>query len=221
MSSHRYVAAALFLCGLILSPLPSLHAESLHLMFVDTSGKPVSDGVAVIRGPGLPVVTATEPVRITQRDKTFRPLVTVIHTGHAVEFPNEDDIMHHVYSFSKPKKFDIPLYKEKKPEPVVFDQPGVIVLGCNIHDWMKAYIYVTDAPLFGKSGETGKLSFSLPAGSYTLEVWHPRLKKVQGDPFPRQIVIGSGMSVEQQIVFDLKKESSPSRAPGLDATSGY
>ncbi|HNV71384.1 MAG TPA: methylamine utilization protein, partial [Candidatus Ozemobacteraceae bacterium] len=196
-------------------------AEQLQLTVVDTSEKPVADAVVVIRGDGLAPLPATGPALITQHDKTFRPLVTVIRIGTAVEFPNEDDIMHHVYSFSKPKKFDIPLYKDKKPEPVIFEQPGVVTLGCNIHDWMKAFIYVTDAPVFGKTSETGTLAFTVPVGTCAIDVWHPRLKKVQGDPLPRQVTIIRGAPSDLRIVLELKKSSTPSRAPTLDTGGSY
>ena len=196
-------------------------ADSLTLTFTDQSGKPVNDAVACITGPGLTPPVATGSALIVQRDKTFRPLVTLIHTGMRVEFPNEDCIMHHVYSFSKPKKIDIPLYKDQKPQPVVFDKAGLVVLGCNIHDWMKAYVYVTDAPVYGKSKESGTLGFTLPPGSYSLELWHPRLKKVQGESFPKTISVGSGKPTTYSFSLEIKKESTANRAPTLEPGGSY
>ena len=72
-----------------------------------------------------------------------------VGVGTRVEFPNNDSVSHQVYSFSPAKRFQLPLYKGEIHPPVTFDQPGLVVLGCNIHDSMVGYIYVTDAPYFG------------------------------------------------------------------------
>ena len=100
-----------------------------------------------------------------------------VRTGTAVSFPNNDDIRHHVYSFSEAKKFELPLYKGVPAEPVVFDQAGTVVLGCNIHDWMLAYVYVVDTPWRLVTDEKGAgVLDDLPAGRYRVDVLHPRLK---------------------------------------------
>lgn len=114
---------------------------------------------------------------IDQVDKEFVNHVTAVRTGTAVSFPNRDQIRHHVYSFSPSKQFDIPLYKGTPAKPVRFDKPGVVVLGCNIHDWMSAYIFVSDTPYFAVSDKKGNATIrNIPAGNYRVEVWHPRLK---------------------------------------------
>jgi hypothetical protein len=93
-----------------------------------------------------------------------------------VSFPNRDDIRHQVYSFSPAKRFELRLYKGTPSEPVLFDKPGLVVLGCNIHDWMVGYIYVTDDPWFAVSDATGTLHLdALPAGRYQVTLWHPQM----------------------------------------------
>src|SRR5204863_937520 len=105
---------------------------------------------------GGPAPMRRRDAAVAQKDKTFIPFVTVVQTGTPVQFPNQDPIRHHVYSFSPPKPFEIKLYAGTPVAPIVFDKPGEVVLGCNIHDHMLAYIYVVDTPYFGKTGKDGR-----------------------------------------------------------------
>lgn len=115
---------------------------------------------------------------IGQVDKTFVPYVSVVQTGTAVSFPNRDTVRHHVYSFSAPKVFDLKLYSGTPAQPVVFDKPGLVALGCNIHDWMLAYVLIVDTPWFDVTAANGRAEVkNLPAGEYRLVVWHPRMKE--------------------------------------------
>jgi hypothetical protein len=108
-----------------------------------------------------------------QRNKEFVPHVLAVHSNTNVTFPNSDNIRHQVYSFSPTKRFELKLY-EGIPAAQVFDKPGVVVLGCNIHDWMLGYIYVTDDPWFAVSDAKGQIAFELPAGHYKVTLWHPQ-----------------------------------------------
>ena len=92
-----------------------------------------------------------------------------------MSFPNRDNIRHHVYSFSSAKKLS-PLYIGTPSAPVVFDKPGPVALGCNIHDWMVGYSVVA-TPHFAKTtAERQGAPGGLPAGPYEARVWHPRLR---------------------------------------------
>jgi hypothetical protein len=114
-------------------------------------------------------------VAVEQFDREFVPYVSVIQTGTTVTFPNRDPILHHVYSFAPAKTFEIKLYTGKSPGVIVFDKPGVVNIGCNIHDWMIAYLLVVSTPYFAKTNASGVARFrDLPAGGYELRVWHPR-----------------------------------------------
>ena len=95
-----------------------------------------------------------------QFNKTFVPGVLPIAVGTQVRFPNRDQIRHHVYSFSRAKRFELPLYKGEDAPPVLFDKPGVVKIGCNIHDWMSAIILVLPNDRFAVTDEDG--TFSLP-----------------------------------------------------------
>ncbi|HAW22137.1 MAG TPA: hypothetical protein DCX38_02040, partial [Pseudomonas sp.] len=114
-----------------------------------------------------------------QIDKQFVPAVLAVATGTAVSFPNRDDIRHQVYSFSPAKRFELRLYEGTPSAPVTFDQPGLVILGCNIHDWMLGYVYITDDPWFGVSDAEGRIQLDAPAGQYPAPLWHPALVDMQ------------------------------------------
>jgi len=141
----------------------------------DPQGAAVKDAVVWLDGgPAHATKNAPKPAEIGQVSREFDPFVTVVGTGTRVVFPNHDKVKHHVYSFSPAKSFEIQLYSGTPTEPIVFDKAGVVVIGCNIHDWMLAYVVVLDSPWFAKSALDGRaLIAKLPAGRYTLHVWHP------------------------------------------------
>ena len=169
-------ATFLLLAGLL--GLAAHAADSVKVIVRTTlDGKPVADAVvsATPLDHAAPPMANIETVQIEQKDQEFRPYVTAVQVGATVNFPNHDTVQHHIYSLSKPKRFEIPLYQAGASESVVFDTPGIITIGCNIHDWMVAYIVVLPTPFFAKTDATGAAALPpLPAGRYRLEVWHPR-----------------------------------------------
>jgi hypothetical protein len=112
-----------------------------------------------------------------QINRTFVPDVLVVPVGSTVAFPNSDSVSHQIYSFSPAHRFQLPLYRGKPYPPVNFDEPGVVTLGCNIHDSMLAYVLVTDAPYFGRTDAAGSWSLELPHGTYQVTLWHPRMQE--------------------------------------------
>ena len=146
----------------------------------DQKGHPVEDAVVLAMPLDRKAFAVAKPIRqvVDQVNKEFVPYVRVVFTGTSVSFPNKDNIRHHVYSFSPAKKFELPLYSGVSAPPVLFDKAGVVVLGCNIHDWMIGYIYVADTPFFGKTEKEGKAMLDgLPPGDYQVRVWHPDMEK--------------------------------------------
>jgi plastocyanin len=159
---------------LLLSLLaPSLaSAASLTVSIVDQNGQPVAD--AVVESPLAPVLQAPAEVAvIDQVNKRFVPMVIAIQQGQSVDFPNNDNIRHHVYSFSPIKQFSTELYADVQGDPVLFDKAGVAVLGCNIHDSMVGYIYVSAFQHVAVTDASGTVSFSLEQLPDTISVWHP------------------------------------------------
>lgn len=155
-------------------------ANQLQLELVDHKGKSLSLDGAVISAKALnaPVQKPSDQQvsHVAQRQRQFDPYISVVQAGSKISFPNYDQVSHHVYSFSKAKQFELPLYKQQLPEAISFDKTGLVILGCNIHDWMLAYIQVVDTPFFGQFN-TAKAELELPAGEYQLELWHPDLSK--------------------------------------------
>ena len=161
-------------------------AEAVHVdvRVLDKSARPVSGIVVTMHGPstGAPKATASTAI-MDQIEQRFLPFVLPVRVGTPVRFPNSDSVAHQVYSFSQPKRFELGLYRGKPHAPVVFDKPGIVVLGCNIHDKMVGYIYVTDAAYFGKTsgqgawradGRTVPLVFTVPVMSPVAGCAHPR-----------------------------------------------
>ena len=166
LSRKALLAAALHACA--------AGAATLEVRVRDASGAPVADA-AVYAVPASGPVDAKNPrpVEIQQVDREFVPYVTVVQTGTPVSFPNRDPIQHHVYSFSPAKQFEIKLYTGNSPE-ILLDRPGVVTLGCNIHDWMIGYVVVVATPHFGRTDASGAARLrDLPAGGYEVRAFHP------------------------------------------------
>jgi plastocyanin len=154
----------------------SCAAADISVTVVDHDGRGVAEVVVAATPagaiPGSP--PGLKPAVMDQRNREFVPRVLVVGVGTSVEFPNNDSVSHQVYSFSAARRFQLPLYKGQPHPPVTFDKPGLVVLGCNIHDAMVGYVYVTDAPYFGITEAAGGLTLKdLPAGDYRIVVWGP------------------------------------------------
>ena len=179
----------------------------VEAVVTDEKGKPVEDAVVSLTSLGAPA-PAPPPAKVIvdQIDKEFVPFVLPVYVGSSVSFPNRDNIWHHVYSFSSPKKFELPLYIGTPAAPIVFDKPGVVALGCNIHDWMLAYIYVLTTPSFVKTAADGKGRLEgLAAGAYEARVWHPRLR-VDTEKTAKPLTLATGEPAQVAFVVSLKSE---------------
>lgn len=160
------------------------HAGDLVLTLTTTAGKPVVDAVVMVRTQGGPRTgpRMAGPLTVSQKDTQFHPFILIAPVGAEVTFPNLDPFHHHVYSFSKAKTFELKLYGKDQTRKVTFDKPGVVGLGCNIHDQMSAFIRVVDTPYAAKTGSGGQVTLrDIPAGPVTVTVWHPFLKAPGGE----------------------------------------
>ncbi|MEA3198250.1 MAG: hypothetical protein QOF32_2302 [Gammaproteobacteria bacterium] len=198
---NRFLAA---LAGLtvVLAALPGRGAE-LRVLVKDLHGKLVANAVVVATPLDPKSAQHGKPPQdaIDQVDQQFVPYVKPVFVGSKVRFPNSDHVRHQVYSFSPAKKFELPLYAGTDAPPVVFDKPGVVVLGCNIHDWMVGYIYVSETPFFAKTEAAGSAAIDdMPPGEYTVRVWHPSMERGEETTARRVTVSAAGpASVEWQL----------------------
>ena len=151
-------------------------AATLSVQVTDAAGKALPDAVVyAMPAGGRPAPKAAPSALIDQVKREFVPLVSVMQTGTVVRFPNKDNIRHHVYSFSPAKPFELRLYSGTQAPPVTFDKPGLVTLGCNIHDNMIAYAYVVDTPYFAKSDANGRAVLdAVPGGDYEIHAAHYR-----------------------------------------------
>jgi plastocyanin len=170
----RAASAACLLAG---SGPPALSAEALRLAIVDAAGAAAPGVVLYLQGSaGESAREGTPHAQIDQRNRAFVPAYIVVQKGTPVEFPNNDSVRHHVYSFAPSNAFEVALYKGVPARPVVFQHAGVVTLGCNIHDQMLGYIVVVETPYFGITAADGTLAMAgVRPGHYTIMAWSPRL----------------------------------------------
>lgn len=151
-------------------------AATLQVEVQGNGNKPLADAVVYLESREARAAAKPASAEIAQVSRQFQPRVTILPVGTSVQFPNRDTVRHHVYSFSPAKTFELKLYIGTEAKPVVFDKPGVAVLGCNIHDNMAAWVVVVETPYYGTSGANGKVTLdNVPPGSYRLRFWHPGL----------------------------------------------
>jgi len=216
------MACAGFALAFCLSPVGAWAGE-IHALVRDKTGKGVADAVVVALPANRTAGSAggaSATIIVDQVNKEFIPYVLPVQVGTAVNFPNKDNIRHHVYSFSPAKSFELPLYTGTPASPVLFDKPGAVILGCNIHDWMIAYVYVADSPYFAKTGADGKASLmELPPGDYTLRAWHPRLEGKE-EATERKVAVAHTGAVESTWDIGLTPEFRIRRAP-IPGQRGY
>ncbi|WP_209327867.1 methylamine utilization protein [Pseudoalteromonas sp. PA2MD11] len=176
----------------------SLLAQQIQI--VDKQNQPVKNAVVWLKG-SKQLAVAESHYTMSQKERAFVPHVLAVPQGANVEFPNLDSIMHHVYSFSKTKQFELKLYHDKPEKPINFAQSGVVELGCNIHDWMLGYIVVVDGGIYGQTDDQGMVELSLPESKFTLAVWHDRFNDIST---PETIEItNNGKSVSYQLKQNL------------------
>jgi plastocyanin len=191
-------AAVLFMAAPVL-------AEDVIVVVTDDADAPVKDAIVSLMSPG-PAMNAGAGTKdaavMTQQNKEFAPHVLAVRIGTTVRFPNKDDFRHQIYSFSRPKTFEISLYSGDEDKRETFDKPGVVALGCNIHDNMLGYIYVLATDHYAATGRDGvALVSGVKPGRYALSVWHPRQR---GADFSQDVTIVPGVSMDMEVRLSLK-----------------
>jgi len=191
-----------------------VEAANLSIAVVGRDGRGVDEVVvtaipaAANNGPSL----TPRPAVMDQKNLAFLPRVLVVAAGTSVEFPNNDSVSHQVYSFSAAKRFQLPLYKGEVHPPITFDRPGLVVLGCNIHDGMVGYIFVTDAPYFGTTEAEGSLQLKLPAGDYRVTIWSPYIADLPAS-LTRTVHVDSNESATTRVQLSQALRALPEPKP--------
>jgi len=163
---------------LMLGAAPA-RAGRVVIEVVDTNGRPVADAVVSLAPMPGTEARAIAPVTryVDQKDETFLPYVTALHPGDSVIFRNSDTTRHHVYSFSDMVKFEYMLGPGESSPALVMKSPGNAAVGCNIHDQMLTYLYVTKDPDMVTTDAHGRASIDgVGAGQYRAHAWHPQLR---------------------------------------------
>ena len=164
-----------------------ISAATIDVRVQDGRGRGVKDAVVYAVPEGRQLAVGKKTAVMDQKNRMFIPHVLPVQTGTAVSFPNSDDIRHHVYSFSSPKPFQLPLYKGNPSSPLLFDKAGVVTLGCNIHDQMSAFIVIVDTPYFATTPAAGRAALkNVAAGRYAVRVWYPDMRE---EPKPQSITV--------------------------------
>lgn len=147
--------------------------------------------VVWLDAPSAPATASARAV-LDQTQLTFRPEVLAIRVGTVVRFPNNDTVLHNVFSFRDGKRFDLGIYPVGAFKEVKFDNVGLSRLFCNIHSKMAAYIMAVDTPYFAVSDESGQFTMrGVPEGVYPYNVWRPNGAGLTGS-----VTVGTGTRIE-------------------------
>ena len=189
-------------CLLLLIVSPSFSA-GIDVVVIDRDGNAVANVVVFVSGEGLMPDDSRDAAVMEQVDQVFSPHILAVRRGESVAFPNNDPFAHHVYSFSRPNDFTLPLSRARNPAPVEFEHVGVVVVGCNIHDNMLGYILVLDAPVFSITDQNGqaRLDVTGAESELTFEIWSPRIRDGK-DATTRRVTVNDSTRVE----FRLQKK---------------
>jgi len=207
LSQHKQgiiqrISGAMLAVALMLTAGRSIAAVTVQVL--DATGAPVPNAVVYAEPTGGQTVPKSlKQAEVEQRDIKFSPLVTVVEVGTPISFPNHDKVRHHVYSFSSPKVFELKLYSGVPTSPIVFDKIGTVVLGCNIHDQMVAYVQVVNTPYFGKTDMSGKVKLEgLVNGKYALKAWY--FKMLPNEAVPEQALNYQGTDQSVSVKLNVK-----------------
>jgi plastocyanin len=211
-------AAAFFA---VLGATAASYAGTLSAKVTTPGGEPLPMAVVTATAAGVAPSSAKPGSKavMVQTAKQFMPFVLPVQMGTSVEFPNRDPFRHQVYSFSPAKTFELKLYGGSEAGAVTFDKEGVVPLGCNIHDNMLAYVYVVGTPYFAVTAQLGEGKITeLPAGDYTVKVWHPNQKSSEGNTGTVRIAESGESTITVQMEL---KRGRTQRKPGAIDENEY
>ncbi len=146
-----------------------------------------------IAGTPPPDYVATP--QMMQSDTAFVPAAVVVTVGNTVSFPNGDPFFHNVFSYSRARRFDLGRYPAGESKDVVFDEPGIIQVFCEVHDFMRGTIVVTENPYYAIVADDGTFSIvGVPPGDYTLVAW-----QADHDEVERSVTVTEGGNAHLEV----------------------
>jgi plastocyanin len=193
---------------------PCAYGADITGRVVGENDEGIADAVVFVQTlpPSVTPGAVSQSATLDQIHKEFVPALLPIAVGTQVRFPNHDQIHHHVYSFSRTKSFELPLYKGEEAMPIVFDKPGLVKIGCNIHDWMSAIVFVAPTPYFATTDESGKFVLSnLPTGTYSVACWHKQSQNKVEDTVQQVLVDGTPRAVQFSLTLGAARARPPVR----------
>ena len=183
-----------------------VQAGTLVAIAGDRDGQAMTNVVVTLKPIGVAApVTVPATITVTQEGMTFKPYISIIRKGSSVVFANRDTVEHHIKSFSSSRPFEIAVHKPgDTPPPIRFESEGAIVAYCILHDWMRAYVYVTDTPWYGSSDVSGITRIdNIPAGEYEVTAWHPDLGQFK-PPLTTKLTVPASGTAQATFKFELK-----------------
>lgn len=198
--------------SLVLGMAGAAWAAEVTVHLDDGQGHAVSDAVVMLTPEIAPASAPPAPPPamhiIDQRNEAFVPYVQLLRPGDTVVFRNSDSTRHHVYSFAAIRTFEFVLRPGESSPALELDKSGIAAVGCNIHDHMITYLFVSAVPAIAMSGHDGNATIGhLAPGRYTATVWHPQLHP--GRPRPARAVILAEGAPAPPLVFSLSLMPDP------------
>jgi plastocyanin len=214
--------SALCLLAAVLLWARAAGAVEVEIEVRDVRGNPVRDAVVTVvpqAGTNVAPLPAPPPRThtIDQKNETFIPYIEVFRPGDRVVFHNSDHTRHHVYSFAPARQFEFVLAPGDSSAPLQLDKPGFIAVGCNIHDHMITYLYVTDTPVVARSGADGRARIDLPGGRFDVRVWHPQQRPGAADNV--QSISAGDVAEPPRLAYTLQLLPDPRVAPDRERAS--
>lgn len=167
-------------------------AVSGRITITERPGEETTDiaNTVIYLVPQDPASARTSPQRvdIAMKERSFMPRVRIVTPGSRVDFPNQDPFRHNIFSTTPGAVFDLGLYPAGQSKDAHFRRAGAFPVYCNIHPRMTAFVVVVPSPWFAMAQENGSFRIAnVPAGSYTLHVWHERAAE-----FEREVTVAAG-----------------------------
>jgi plastocyanin len=168
----------------------------------DKGGKPAADvSGTVVFIDGIAAQAPLVRASVTMRGKAFEPKVVVTTVGSTIDFPNDDPILHNVFSVTSSNPFDLQLYKKPKSSSWTFAKPGIVKIYCNIHPQMSGVIVVRDNPFYARPADDGSFAIEgVPPGRYTIRAWHDR-----GGEATQSVDVGRDGASDVTLALDASK----------------